>query len=85
MATVLVMDIARTRRKGQSKFRRETQRPVTKMAVLLIIVYVFIAIDVFAHSVSIRWVKRIKSYACPLLMARLGPFKPGGYFMYQQV
>jgi len=66
MATVLVTDIARTRRKGQSKFRREAQRPITKMAVMLIIVYIFIVIDVFAHRVSIRWVKRIKNYACPV-------------------
>jgi len=45
-ACCLANDIAGTKWKGQSKPRREAQRPRTKMAGLLIILCEFIAIDV---------------------------------------
>jgi hypothetical protein len=67
------------------KTRKEAKRPINKMAVLLILFYAIIVVDVFAYSASTGWLNRIQNYACPLLMVRFSLSKPGGYFMHQYV
>ena len=77
--------VAGTRRKGQSKPRREAQRPRTKMAGLLILVCAFLAIYVFLHSASVRLCMSSVNSAFEPFKAHWSLYVPhSGHYMYHQ-